>query len=304
MLRRNVLIFHSGALGDFVLTWPLALALGRMYAQSRIIYVCPGGKGELATRALRIESADVEAGWHRLFSAEPELPANLQRMLEGAHLIATFVAGEGSVWANNVRRLAPHARLRLIDPVPPDGYAGHITQFMLDQLSGDAVVHTAVGQMLRSVGERGLGVTGARDGPVIVHPGAGGEAKCWSKEKFLELCRRFAEAGHAVEVVLGEVEMERWEQRDRERFASVATVRMPATLVDLYATLARASRFIGNDTGPTHLSGIMGIATTALFFSTSPAVWRPLGPAVRVVMAEAADPAELAALREGTVSAQ
>src|ERR1700678_801872 len=61
MLRRNVLIFHSGALGDFVLSWPLALALGRLYPQSRIIYVAPASKGKLAERVLRIESVDGEA---------------------------------------------------------------------------------------------------------------------------------------------------------------------------------------------------------------------------------------------------
>ena len=30
MLRRNVLIFHQAALGDFIVTWPLAMALSGM----------------------------------------------------------------------------------------------------------------------------------------------------------------------------------------------------------------------------------------------------------------------------------
>ena len=68
MLRRNVLIFHSGALGDFILTWPLALALGRLFPQSRVFYVTARQKGLLAERVLRVESVDVETGWHHLFS--------------------------------------------------------------------------------------------------------------------------------------------------------------------------------------------------------------------------------------------
>src|ERR1700722_19863476 len=67
MLRRNVLIFHAGALGDFILTWPLALALGRLYPQSRIIYVTASEKGALAAKVLRVESTDVEQGWNHLF---------------------------------------------------------------------------------------------------------------------------------------------------------------------------------------------------------------------------------------------
>src|SRR3982074_1768604 len=64
LARRNVLIFHLGALGDFLLTWPVALALGRLHPQSRIFYVTHAGKGRLAEQVLRIEAADIESGWH------------------------------------------------------------------------------------------------------------------------------------------------------------------------------------------------------------------------------------------------
>src|SRR5438552_19183677 len=66
---RNILLFHAGALGDFVLTWPLALALARLHPQSRLFYVTQRGKGALAERVLRVESADSDAGWHPLFAA-------------------------------------------------------------------------------------------------------------------------------------------------------------------------------------------------------------------------------------------
>ena len=72
--RRNVLVFHSGALGDFVLTWPLAVALGRLFPQSRVFYVTQRQKGLLAERVLRVESVDGEGGWHHLFSESPNLP--------------------------------------------------------------------------------------------------------------------------------------------------------------------------------------------------------------------------------------
>src|SRR5262245_1628727 len=68
VLRRNVLILHTGALGDFVLAWPLILALGRLHPQSRIICVTHASKGVLAEAALRVESADIEHGWHGLFA--------------------------------------------------------------------------------------------------------------------------------------------------------------------------------------------------------------------------------------------
>src|SRR5436190_11578963 len=74
-LRRNILIFHQAALGDFVITWPIAVAMGRMYPQSRVIYVTAASKGKLAEKVLGVESADVDAGqWHRLHAEGAELP--------------------------------------------------------------------------------------------------------------------------------------------------------------------------------------------------------------------------------------
>src|SRR5215210_447885 len=102
--RRNILIFHAGALGDFVVTWPLALALARLHPQSRLFYVTQRGKGQLAERVLRVESTDAEAGWHPLFaSAAAGLAESQARLLAGAHSIVTFVAGHADTWTANVR---------------------------------------------------------------------------------------------------------------------------------------------------------------------------------------------------------
>src|SRR3954470_3956038 len=107
MLRRNLLIFHAGALGDFVLSWPLALALGRVYAQSRIIYVTHTQKGALAERVLRLESTDLEGGWHVLFSeGAAALPPRAAAMLGGAHAVYSFL-GSSPAWVANVNRLNP-----------------------------------------------------------------------------------------------------------------------------------------------------------------------------------------------------
>src|SRR5678815_4925234 len=85
VLRRNILLFHQGALGDFVLTWPVAMALARIHPQSRIFYVTQARKGKLAERAIGVESADADAGWHALFGdASTPLPDAPGRLLAGA----------------------------------------------------------------------------------------------------------------------------------------------------------------------------------------------------------------------------
>src|ERR1700759_2646337 len=99
-LRRNILIFHLGALGDFIVTWPLALALARLHPQSRVFYITHGEKGALDERILRVESLDREsAGWPRLFSDTPDLPAPAARVLSGAHTIVSFFSGPDDLWS-------------------------------------------------------------------------------------------------------------------------------------------------------------------------------------------------------------
>src|SRR5262249_55624769 len=45
----------------------------------------------------------------------------------------------------------------------------------------------------------------------------------------------------------------------------------------LAAVLARASAYVGNDSGVTHLAAAWGAPTLALFGPTLPGVWAPLG---------------------------
>jgi ADP-heptose:LPS heptosyltransferase len=286
VLRRNILIFHQGALGDFVVTWPLVLGLARVFAQSRIFYVTAGQKGALAEKALRVESTDVEGGWHHLFSQEPQLPPPASRLLSGAQQIISFVSGPDDLWAKNVRELAPAASLITLSTMPPEDFAGHITEYLLQQLESSPVIEAAMTQMLRSVATRGLGIARPADGPVVLHPGAGSGKKCWPPEQFLQLADQIKQTGQSVQVILGEVELERWPREQIESFAQVAQVREPKTLVELMNVIAGASAFVGNDSGPGHLAGMMGVPTVSIFGPKSPDRWRPLGPRVRIVTGE------------------
>ena len=278
MLRRNVLIFHSAALGDFVLSWPFAVALARIYAQSRIIYVTHCQKGLLAERVLRLESTDVEAGWHHLHAEGGTPPERAGRLLAGAHAIYTF--GPASpIWLANVRRLNPDANVVVLDH-PTDGPA-HATDRLVDQLAAHRPEAEATRQILRSVADRGIGFNRTPGTHTVIHPGAGSPAKCWPAERFADLAGRLIAAGRPVRFVVGEVERERWSAAALRQLADVAEVRHPATLLDLLGEVAPAAAFVGNDSGPGHLAGILGVPTLTLFGPTDPARWHPLGPATR-----------------------
>ena len=117
------------------MTWPLAVALGRIFPQSRSFYVTHAQKGRLAERVLGTESADVEGGWHHLFADSSALPAPAAKLLAGAHTIISFLPDDTGVWSANVRKLAPEARLvKLSTAIPPDADQ-HVTEFLVEQLA-------------------------------------------------------------------------------------------------------------------------------------------------------------------------
>src|SRR5580704_31224 len=147
MLLRNVLIFHSGALGDFAQTWPLGLALGRLYPQSRVVYVTQRQKGLLAEKAMRLEFADVESGWHHLFGDAARLPENCRNKLESAHSIFTFIAKPGDAWMDAVASIAPKARVMAVNAGP--------WHQILESLAPVPTVQAAMSQMLASIADRG-----------------------------------------------------------------------------------------------------------------------------------------------------
>ena len=296
VLRRNVLIFHQGALGDFVLTWPLAMALSRVFPQSRIAYVTASQKGALAERVLRVESVDVEGGWHQLFSDAPKLPEPAVKLLAGAHSVFTFVAGEQDVWARNVIALEPQARVVRLEPRPPNEYRGHFTDFLVEQLGNLSAVQAATGAMLRTIHERGIPTSTARGEHVVIHPGSGGEHKCWPRGKFVELIERLRAAGRSVRVAFGEAELERWPRDDLARFQAIAEVVRPATLLDLFDEISTASAAVMNDSGPAHLAAVTGTPIVALFGPSNATIWRPIGPKVFVIQRDpidAIEPAEV-----------
>lgn len=281
-LRRNVLIFHQGALGDFVLTWPIALACARLWPTNRILYITHAGKGALAERAIGTEFRDAE-GLHPLFATDASLPEPATKLLSGAATIISFVSDGNDAWAHNIRRIAPEAELICIRPRPDQAIDQHIMTYHAGQFGVNPQLQAAIGQMIAHVAASGATARRTARALVIIHPGSGGPDKCWPPEHFVELAQALKADAHEVHIVLGEVERERWTTEQKRAIATVATLHHPPDLVTLFGLLQSAKLYIGNDSGPTHLAAISGVPTLALFGRDNEISWRPVGPHVRLL---------------------
>ena len=306
----SILAVHSGALGDLVLFGRLLRCMN-----GPVTLLAGGSKGKLLVGLGAVDRAlDFDAlPMHEIFSDTPLECGRLAAGL-GRHdrLISCFAAGDPA--AESRLAAACGAGTASFLPVRPEEDARHPTGsatsrelcsvHLLDiwrDMLGLGCCRPGRGgwaawlvpEQWRQDAETALrasGLTDVRD-YVVIHPGSGGEAKCWPPERFTELGHVLSRgdvppaAGKTL-FVLGPVECQRWPRGRIEALGRDFPVLLCPSLPTLAGLLAGAKAYVGNDSGVSHLSAAVGAPTVALFGPTSPKNFAPLGPSVRIVAAE------------------
>jgi hypothetical protein len=278
----HLVVVRSGGLGDTLLTLPVLRVL---------LEACPGGSltfvGSqwaerlwpllaLPCRLLRFDGPELTP----LFA--PDAATDPTGAFANATAAIVFSASPRDALALNVRRLCPGpVALGSVEP----GGGMHAARHFLSTVCADPPAPLPLPPLRTSpeglewarrwLGER-FGHTRA---PLAVHPGSGGRRKCWPAECFAAVA---ASLERPVLLVEGPADHEA-AARARDRLPAglpvAAASHMP--LPDLAALLSCCHALLGNDSGISHLAGILGVHTVAVFGATDPAVWSPLGPSVR-----------------------
>jgi heptosyltransferase III len=252
-----VLVLRPGALGDTLLAVPALRALRRGFGPLTLAAHPSAARllaavGEVA-RGLAFD--DPALGW--LFTGG-DVPDEC------------FVGWMGA------SELSPEAsrRARLLAPSRPDGDE-HSARYLLRTL-------TPLGIDL-AWDDRPLNVAASFSDEVLVHPGSGSAAKNWPPARFAEV---IAALGSPVRLIVGEADTAAATAVEAALGYSLPRLEHPP-LADLAARLAGCRAYLGNDSGVSHLAGLCGARTAALFGPTSPTVWRPIGPDVHTLDFEA-----------------
>lgn len=256
MSERRTWVLHRGSLGDSVLLWPMLRHLRRM--EEHVSLVTDDSKARLAERWVDVEPVSAEQDWftslwrdegpRERFQGVGAVHAwlgasGLDRVR--AHLSAAFPEAEVHVHAGR-----PDRRFAVEFTTPP----------------------------MQGMVERRWN----RDGPLVVHAGAGSREKRWPIERFRAVADAMRGEGVECRLIAGEVEHEQWRGREHDAFIAGGG-RFIGTLDELGDVLHGARLFVGCDTGPSHLAAQMGIRTLSLFGPTDPEAWAPVGPAATVI---------------------
>jgi ADP-heptose:LPS heptosyltransferase len=137
----------------------------------------------------------------------------------------------------------------------------------------------------RALADAVLDDLGLAPGFWALHPGAGKAQNVWPADRFAAVARAVLVAGHRLLVLHGPADGPALDALRRELGPDSGVCVAPDLPVGaLAAVLARADRFLANDTGVMHVAGAVGTPTLALFGPTDPALWKPPGDHVEVVV--------------------
>jgi heptosyltransferase-3 len=313
-------ILQPGALGDCILTLPLAMLMKQtvcgggvdIIGRTEYIGILPGRSCIDGVKSMEV------MGLHRLFVRESEFaladPDPLIMTFAEWTWITTFLGEVNSDFERNLiftANCSHSAEVMTLAMKPTEEFSGHISKFYkgqftelsgFDKLTAGGIVAPEDKKMANAPlikatqadiirGKEILAENGIIPGrkPFVIQPGSGGVHKCWHLDNFLSVAKMLKDEGADVLFLLGPAETERFNEENIAKIVMSAPRLTCPPLADVVAVLSNAAGYLGNDSGITHLAAALGVRTVAVFGPTDPTVYAPLGPAVTVLQSREED---------------
>lgn len=263
----RIILIRSGGLGDVLLAFPTVAALHS--AGGEVHVVGPSQVWSLAGPMVRSVTSIEAPHMSGLYGTG--LEPSLLHYLQGASRIVLWSTRPPSP------TLCARFPIEQYSPFPPPGrhaaaWYARTAGVEMDSFS------LSLGVEDTDRAESVLTQHGLHR-PILLHPGAGSAWKRWPASAFARLVT--ALQGHTRDLALIEGPADAATLAAVEAHLSTPVpVLRSLSLRTLAAVLARASRYIGNDSGVTHLASLTGAPVLALFGPTDPANWAPLSGTV------------------------
>ncbi len=296
----RILICRLSAIGDCILTMPLASALRRQFPSAFIAWAVQGASAPLiedhpaVDLAIRISKQDLRSPlglWRlrqRLRSQRFDLAIDPQGLtksalvswLSGARRRIGFarpVGREISPWLQTqlVQSRQPHVVDRYLELLGPLGIKTDKVEFSFP------VSPSARGNLAPFLNQPAL-----LRGFAVVNSGAGWDSKLWPAERYAGVAEYLATGHRLSTVVVWAGDRERaWGEEIVAQANGHAILAPKTSLLELGELLRKARLFVGSDTGPLHMAAAVGVSCVGIYGPTRPEECGPYGSGHRAVQA-------------------
>jgi len=283
-------MIHPGGLGDVLLAVPAMARLRTRLPQHRLV-LCAEDQVARLLLACRIidEWTSVQGrACADLFGGTDSATGQLQAWLQDCDLAIGWMQDLDGKLSETLKTVGV-GQVIVRSPFSFTIHATHQRDRFLEAINeapsdGEGDVQLAVTKPLLHLGQASLESAGLAIGQplVVIHPGSGSAHKCVAPGVLASIVVALQISGATPVILEGPADREPVE-RLLQLCVSPPIVLKGLDVLTVAGVLAQARLFVGHDSGVTHMAGLMGVRTVALFGPTDPARWAPRGAHVTVV---------------------
>ncbi|MFO0901849.1 MAG: glycosyltransferase family 9 protein [Pirellulales bacterium] len=288
----RVLLVRLSAIGDCLLTLPMACAIKAKYPHSQLTWVVERAAASLLEGHAAIDRLIVlPKQWYK----SPREIWKLRQTLRASRFDVAFdpqslTKSAAIAWLSGTARrysLAhPYGReLALwLTPTLIETTHEHVVDRQLEMLHAigirwpQARFDLPINEPAQASVASWLDKSPCASGFVCINPGATWRSRLWEMDRFGKVAAQLG-ARHGVPslVVWGSNDEREWAETIVRHSEGQAIAAPRTSLVELAAVLRRATFYLGGDTGPMHLAVAVGAPCVALYGSTRPENSGPYG---------------------------
>jgi heptosyltransferase III len=301
----RILIIRPGAIGDALLAFPVLNALREHYAGAHITLVSNAQVLPLALASGVVdETFDFqEIQWSELFSSSGIRTPSLRELLQQTSFAVCWLRDPDGLIEHNLK-MTGVKHFIIVPGRPSEGERIHIVNYLAHSVGlPDVRAQFSMSLSMQVANPVSKATT---NNLVAIHPGSGAAQKCWPASRFANVIERLWKCNRSVLMLAGPADT----ACVRELLLQLSSPTSPelfkkltnAPLLEVARRLLQCGCYLGNDSGITHLAAMLGVPTIAIFGPTDPAIWRPVGPAVKVILERALEDVSVDAVVEAIVS--
>ncbi|TMQ27407.1 MAG: glycosyltransferase family 9 protein [Nitrospirae bacterium] len=285
-----MVIIHPGGLGDVLLAVPAIVRLRTRFLNHQLVLCAEDQIARLLLSCRIIDAWTSVQGQicADLFAGDHSAAGQVQAWLEYCDLAIAWTQDlDGKL--NETLKSAGVREVIVRSPFSTAIRATHQRDRFLEAIDeapsedeGDVLL--TVTEPLLHLGRTCLEAAGLAIGQslVVIHPGSGSAHKCVAPETLATVVIALQISGATPVVLEGPADREPVE-RLLQSCVNPPIVLKGLDLLTVAGVIAQARLFVGQDSGVTHMAGLMGVRTVALFGPTDPARWAPRGAHLSVV---------------------
>ena len=283
-------MIHPGGLGDVLLAVPAMVRLRSRFPNHRLV-LCAGEQIARLLLACRIIDAWTSMQGQicaDLFAGDHSAAGQVQAWLENCDLAIAWTKDLDGKLSESLKAVGVREVI-VRSPFSTAIRATHQCDRFLEAINeapsdDEGGVRLTVTEPLLHLGRACLEAEGLVIGQslVVIHPGSGSALKCVEPEILASVVIALQISGVTPVVLEGPADQEPVE-RLIQSCVTLPIVLKARDVLTVAGVLAQAGLFVGQDSGITHLAGLMGVRTVALFGPTDPARWAPRGSHITVV---------------------